>query len=166
MTNACFAGTSDEHLSLLEHLAPLQDRLSSVVVTTPQAVALSDALKCISFTRATALPVRGLVENMSGYVCPCCGEITNIFSTGGGASLAERENIPFLGSLPIDSDLVTLLDAASDSGTDGSSNNDVGEATGTTSGFPLLERYQKTQTWPLFKIIVQKAMDHATSESA
>ncbi|KAF8756588.1 Cytosolic Fe-S cluster assembly factor cfd1 [Rhizoctonia solani] len=105
-------GTSDEHLSLLEHLAPVHDRLSSVVVTTPQAVALADAIKGVSFTRAVNLPVLGVIENMSGYACPCCGEITNVFSKGGGKSMAEREKVHFLGSLPIDTQLVELLDSA------------------------------------------------------
>ncbi|CUA71701.1 Cytosolic Fe-S cluster assembly factor CFD1 [Rhizoctonia solani] len=105
-------GTSDEHLSLLEHLAPVHDRLSSVVVTTPQAVALADAIKGVSFTRAVNLPILGVIENMSGYACPCCGEITNVFSKGGGKSMAEREKVHFLGSLPIDTQLVELLDAA------------------------------------------------------
>ncbi|KAG8788884.1 cytosolic Fe-S cluster assembly factor cfd1 [Serendipita sp. 411] len=57
-------GTSDEHLSLLEHLAPYHDRLSSVLVTTPQVVALTDMEKCISFTRTVNLPIAGLIENM------------------------------------------------------------------------------------------------------
>ncbi|CAE7083277.1 unnamed protein product [Rhizoctonia solani] len=105
-------GTSDEHLSLLEHLAPVHDRLSAVVVTTPQAVALADAIKGVSFTRTVNLPVLGVIENMSGYACPCCGEITNVFSKGGGKSMAEREKVHFLGSLPIDTQLVELLDAA------------------------------------------------------
>ena len=78
------AGTSDEHLSLIEHMAPVHPRIAAVIVTTPQAVALLDAMKCLSFTRAVSLPVLGLIENMSGYVCPCCGEISNVFSTGGG----------------------------------------------------------------------------------
>jgi Mrp family chromosome partitioning ATPase len=72
--NHIISGTSDEHLSLLEHLAPVHDRLSAVVVTTPQAVALADAVKGVSFTRAVNLPVLGVIENMSGYACPCCGE--------------------------------------------------------------------------------------------
>src|ERR1700675_3073096 len=93
-------GTSDEHLSLLEHMSQVHSRLSAVIVTTPQAVALMDAMKCLSFTRAVNLPVLGLIENMSGYVCPCCGEISNVFSTGGGEEMARREGLPFLGSLP------------------------------------------------------------------
>ncbi|EED79636.1 predicted protein, partial [Postia placenta Mad-698-R] len=105
-------GTSDEHLSLVEHMAPVHSRISAVLVTTPQAVALLDAMKCLSFTRATSIPVLGLIENMSGYVCPCCGEISNVFSTGGGEEMAKREGLRFLGSLPVDTELVSLLDAA------------------------------------------------------
>ena len=93
-------GTSDEHISLIEHLTPAHPRLSGIVVTTPQAVALLDAMKCVSFTRTVSLPLLGVIENMSGYACPCCGEITNVFSTGGGESMAKKENVPFLGTLP------------------------------------------------------------------
>lgn len=124
-------GTSDEHISLLEHLAPLQSRLSAVIVTTPQAVALLDAMKCLSFTRAVNLPVLGLIENMSGYVCPCCGEVSNVFSTGGGEEMAKREGIPFLGRLPIDPELVTVLDAAGD----------------------VMDKYQQTKSSTLFASI-------------
>jgi Mrp family chromosome partitioning ATPase len=91
----------------------VHDRLSAVIVTTPQAVALMDAMKSLSFTRAVKLPVLGIVENMSGYVCPCCGEISNVFSTGGGEELARREGVPFLGALPVDTELVSLLDGGS-----------------------------------------------------
>ncbi|KAI0784983.1 P-loop containing nucleoside triphosphate hydrolase protein [Abortiporus biennis] len=143
-------GTSDEHLSLLEHLAPVHSKLSAVIVTTPQAVALLDAMKCLSFTRATNLPVLGLIENMSGYVCPCCGEVSNVFSTGGGEEMAKREGLKFLGSLPVDTELVTLLDAAEG---DHSSNAGVDES---TTGFGLWERYQQTSTAPLFNKIVEK----------
>ena len=133
----------------------MHDRLSAVVVTTPQAVALADALKCVSFTKAVNLPVLGLIENMSGYVCPCCGEVSNVFSTGGGHSFAERESIPFLGALPIDTELVTLLDAAAE------------EAGGTEAGerrdeagvvFRVLERYQKTSSAKLFGPIVEEIL--------
>ena len=131
-------------------MAPVHARISAVIVTTPQAVALLDAMKCLSFTRATALPVLGLVENMSGYVCPCCGEISNVFSTGGGHEMARREGLQFLGSLPVDTDLVTLLDAA-DSGAAEASEADAGGET-----FDLLRRYQRTSTAPLFAKIVEE----------
>jgi len=94
----------------MEHLAPVHSRLSAVIVTTPQAVALMDAMKCLSFTRTVNLPVLGLIENMSGYVCPCCGEVSNVFSVGGGKEMARREGLTFLGSLPVDTELVGVLD--------------------------------------------------------
>lgn len=137
-------GTSDEHLSLLEHMAPVHSQLSSVIVTTPQAVALMDVMKCLSFTRTVNLPVWGLIENMSGYVCPCCGEISNVFSTGGGEDMARREGLPFLGSLPVDTELVTLLDASDPAQTDGA------------PGFRVLERYKSTPSAQIFESIVQK----------
>lgn len=115
-------GTSDEHISLLTHLHPLflpnPDRPpptfcptpTCVLITTPQTTALNDTLKSLSFTRKLALPVLGLVENMAGYVCPCCGEISDIFSKGGGEEMARKEEIGWLGRVPIDTKLVKLLD--------------------------------------------------------
>ncbi|KAG8904594.1 cytosolic Fe-S cluster assembly factor cfd1 [Tulasnella sp. 403] len=139
-------GTSDEHLSLMEHLAPLQNRLSSVIVTTPQAVALTDAMKGISFTRAVSLPVLGLVENLSGYVCPCCGEVSNVFSRGGGEELAKRENVRFLGRLPVDTELVDLLDG-------GSRSDEL------SGDFALVDRYRKTPSFNLFARIATQVVD-------
>ncbi|KAI0375134.1 P-loop containing nucleoside triphosphate hydrolase protein [Pilatotrama ljubarskyi] len=153
-------GTSDEHLSLVEHMAPVHDRISAVIVTTPQAVALLDAMKCLSFTRATSIPVLGLIENMSGYVCPCCGEISNVFSTGGGEEMARREGLTFLGSLPIDTELVTLLDAAEVERPGESAELPDG---GSRRSFGLLERYEKTPTAPLFKKIVEKILERLLS---
>lgn len=147
----------------MEHLAPLQaqKRLSCVIVTTPQTVALADAQKCLSFTRTVELPVLGLVENMSGYVCPCCGEISNIFSTGGGAAMAEKEGLNFLGSLPVDTELVTLLDAAegAEDRLEGEEVNGNGESA-SASAFPLLKKYMKTSSWSLFKEIANKALEN------
>ncbi|KAI0697599.1 P-loop containing nucleoside triphosphate hydrolase protein [Cytidiella melzeri] len=145
-------GTSDEHLSLIEHMTPVHSRVSAVVVTTPQAVALLDAMKCLSFTRAVSLPVLGLIENMSGYACPCCGEISNVFSTGGGEEMARREGIQFLGSLPVDTELVTLLDAAELPPLNNAGDDHVpSDAT-----FTLWQRYQKTPTLPLFTKMAQE----------
>ena len=106
-----------------------------------------DAMKCLSFTRAVDVPVLGLIENMSGYVCPCCGEISNLFSSGGGEDMARREGLTFLGRLPVDSELVTLLDAAN-------SGRDADRQDGScTDGFSLLLRYEKTSSGRLFKAI-------------
>ncbi|KAJ8083707.1 cytosolic Fe-S cluster assembly factor cfd1 [Marasmius tenuissimus] len=146
-------GTSDEHLSLLEHLAPVHSKLSAVIVTTPQAVALTDAMKCLSFARAVNLPILGLVENMSGYVCPCCGEVSNVFSTGGGEAMAQREGLTFLGSLPVDTELVTLLDASTSSDT--METSDVSAAEEGPS-FKLLRSYRATPSSRLFAGILTK----------
>lgn len=83
---------------------------------------------------------------MSGYACPCCGEITNVFSTGGGESMAKKENVPFLGTLPIDTELVTLLDAAE---TEQEENHE---------GFVLLHRYKATSSAKLFGPIVENIL--------
>ena len=146
----------------MEHLAPLHSRLSSVVVTTPQAVALSDAIKCISFTRTVSLPVLGVIENMSGYVCPCCGEVSNIFSTGGGEDLARREGLNFLGSMPVDTALVTLLDAAENPAK--STEEEAARTNGHTP-FDVLDRYFLTSSWPIFKEIASKVATLATGSS-
>ncbi|KAF8336970.1 MRP-like protein [Cantharellus anzutake] len=156
-------GTSDEHLSLMEHLAPLHPHLSSIIVTTPQAVALADALKCLSFTRNVNLPVLGLIENMSGYVCPCCGKVSNVFSTGGGEAMARRGSLNFLGALPIDTNLVSLLDheEADSSSTEEREINANAEPV----AFPLLERYKETDTFPLFQTMLERTLLRLTSAS-
>jgi len=114
-------------------------------------------MKCVSFTRAVNLPVLGLIENMSGYVCPCCGEVSNVFSTGGGEALAQREQLTFLGSLPVDTELVTLLDAAA-SDEVVSNSSPEGEGQTPRSSFSLLRRYQATSSAKLFEVILQKAL--------
>ena len=130
----------------MEHLAGVHERLSAVIVTTPQAVALMDVMKCLSFTRAVNLPVVGLVENMSGYACPCCGVVHNVFSTGGGEEMARKEEIGFLGSLPVDTELVSLLDGTPTSQTE----------------FAVLEGYKKTASAKLFEKIAAGVVDKLT----
>lgn len=137
-------GTSDEHLSLIEHLGPVHSKISSVIVTTPQAVALLDTMKCLSFTRAVNIPVLGLIENMSGYVCPCCGEVTNVFSTGGGQEMARRENLTFLGSLPVDTELVSVLDGST-----------TGDDAAHKTPFVMQSRYSGTSSSKLFQPMVK-----------
>eukprot|EP01132_Coremiostelium_polycephalum_P000870 gene870-1088_t len=94
-------GTSDEHISVTEHLLK-HNPDGAILVTTPQVVSISDVRREINFCRKMQLPIIGIVENMSGYVCPHCSECTNIFSSEGGRLLAEQCEIPFLGKLPID----------------------------------------------------------------
>ena len=180
------SGTSDEHLSVMEHLAPVHHKLSAVLVTTPQAVALTDMAKCLSFTRTVNLPVIGLIENMSGFVCPCCGEISNVFSTGGGEEMAKREGLRFLGALPVDTELVELLDASieaealAEHGADqqmvdaretanGKLENEAftnGQSEGSGTMFPLLKGYHKTSTFKLFEPIADKVISALAKEKA
>ncbi|ELR20625.1 Nucleotide binding protein 1like protein, putative [Acanthamoeba castellanii str. Neff] len=97
-------GTSDEHLTVLAALKATQDARpdGAVIVTTPQEVSLLTIRKELKFCKKMGLPVLGLVENMSGFVCPCCNEVTEIFKTGGGEALAREYGVPLLGRVPID----------------------------------------------------------------
>ncbi|MFA5074174.1 MAG: P-loop NTPase [Nitrospirota bacterium] len=100
-------GTGDEPLSLCQMI---DDADGAVVVTTPQEVAAADVRKSVNFCRALHLPVLGIIENMSGFVCPKCGEITDIFNEGGGRRMAEEFRVPFLGRIPIDPAVVKASD--------------------------------------------------------
>ena len=100
-------GTGDEPLSVAQ-LVPDAD--GAVVVTTPQNIALIDVRKCITFCRQLKLPVIGVVENMSGFVCPHCGERTELFKSGGGEEMAKDMNVPYLGAVPFDPDVVHAAD--------------------------------------------------------
>ena len=102
-------GTGDEPLSVAQLLQP--DKSSAIVVTTPQMVATIDVEKSITFCRQLGLPVSGIIENMSGFVCPHCGQEADIFSSGGGRRLAEKFGVPFLGAIPLDPDIVKSGDA-------------------------------------------------------
>jgi len=92
-------GTGDEPLSLCQLIQPLD---GAVIVTTPQRVAAVDVRKSISFCRQVHVPVLGVIENMSGFVCPKCGEITQILPAGGGKIIATDMKVPFLGAIPMD----------------------------------------------------------------
>ncbi|XP_040169723.1 cytosolic Fe-S cluster assembly factor NUBP2 homolog [Anopheles arabiensis] len=94
-------GTSDEHITVMECLKTVRTE-GAIIVTTPQEMALEDVRKEVTFCKKTGIPILGIVENMSGFVCPNCSECTNIFSSGGGHSLAELAKVPHLGTLPID----------------------------------------------------------------
>ncbi|XP_002163109.1 cytosolic Fe-S cluster assembly factor nubp1-A isoform X1 [Hydra vulgaris] len=96
-------GTSDEHLSLVQYLS--QANLDgAVIITTPQEVSILDVRKEINFCSKVKLPILGVVENMSGFVCPKCQTESQIFppTTGGGEALANELGLQFLGRLPLD----------------------------------------------------------------
>jgi Mrp family chromosome partitioning ATPase len=92
-------GTGDEPLSICQLINPID---GAVVVTTPQRVAAMDVRKSITFCAQVGMKVLGVVENMSGFVCPKCGEVTQILRSGGGSAMAKDMGVPFLGSIPID----------------------------------------------------------------
>ena len=100
-------GTGDEPLSIAQ-LLPKAD--GAIIVTTPQNVSVVDVRRCINFCHKLSLKVLGVVENMSGFVCPTCGTRIDIFHSGGGARMAADMNIPFLGSIPIDKAIVDACD--------------------------------------------------------
>jgi len=101
-------GTGDEPLSVIQLI---QDADGAVVVTTPQEIALIDVRKAVDFCRKLSLPVLGVIENMSGFVCPKCGETTDILGAGGGEDMAASVNVPFMGRIPIDPQIVETGDA-------------------------------------------------------
>jgi len=91
-------GTSDEPISIAQLLRPD----GTIVVTTPQDLALLDARKAIDMSRSLGIPVLGIVENMSGFTCPKCGKSIDLFKVGGGMRAAEELGVPFLGKIEID----------------------------------------------------------------
>ena len=95
-------GTGDEPLSILQLMPNIT---GVVIVTTPQDVALLDVRKSITMVKEMHVPILGIVENMSGFICPKCGHETKIFSEGGGKKASEEMDIPFLGSIPIDANI-------------------------------------------------------------
>ncbi|MDO8445783.1 MAG: iron-sulfur cluster carrier protein ApbC [Deltaproteobacteria bacterium] len=94
-------GTGDVQLTLVQKV-PLS---GAVIVTTPQDVALLDVVRGINMFRKVNVPILGIVENMSFFQCPHCGERTDIFSHGGGEAAAKKQEVPFLGELPIDPEI-------------------------------------------------------------
>jgi len=101
-------GTGDEPLSAAHVIGKVD---GAVIVTTPQEVALLDSRKSVTFARKLDIPVLGIVENMSGLVCPHCGETIDLFKTGGGEQAAKDMEATFLGRVPIDPQVVVQGDS-------------------------------------------------------
>ena len=124
-------GTGDEPLSVVQILKNVD---GSLIVSTPQDVALLDARKTIKFSQKMNVPVLGIIENMSTFVCPHCGKETNIFAGLGIEKAAKDFNLDILGNIPIDVDIVKTGD----------------------SGNSYLESFQDSQPAKEFRKIVQK----------
>jgi Mrp family chromosome partitioning ATPase len=162
-------GTSDEHISLVETLmknaAP--DQVSgAVVVTTPQAISVSDVRKEINFCKKTGIEILGVVENMAGFVCPNCAECTNVFSKGGGEVMAKDFSVPFLGSVPIDPAFIALIEEGKRpsypegtviAGQEVSKQSDMPE----NDNGSLVEKYQDCSLFTVFDNIVGQLVANA-----
>lgn len=99
----CPPGTGDEPLAALQTLGK---EAHAVIVTTPQGVAVDDVRRSVTFCRQMGNPILGIVENMSGFVCPTCNTTHDIFNSGGGEALAKEMGVPFLGRIPMDPEVV------------------------------------------------------------
>uniref|UniRef100_A0A182RMQ8 Cytosolic Fe-S cluster assembly factor NUBP1 homolog n=1 Tax=Anopheles funestus TaxID=62324 RepID=A0A182RMQ8_ANOFN len=109
-------GTSDEHLSATTFLKGTDGSWGAILVTTPQEVALLDVRKEISFCKKLAIPVVGVIENMTAFVCPKCTTETRIFParTGGAEQMCTEMEVPYLGQLPLDPRLTKCCDEGKD----------------------------------------------------
>jgi ATP-binding protein involved in chromosome partitioning len=99
-------GTGDEPLTVAQTISDAK----AVIVTTPQEVALADVRKSINFCKTVKMEIFGLLENMSGFSCPHCNEMIDLFGSGGGEKTARQMGIPFLGKIPFDPRMVTCGD--------------------------------------------------------
>ena len=99
-------GTGDEPLSVVQTIKDAK----AIIVTTPQEVALADIRKSINFCKTVKMEIFGLIENMSGFACPHCGEKIDLFGSGGGERTADAMGVTFLGKIPFDLNVVACGD--------------------------------------------------------
>jgi Mrp family chromosome partitioning ATPase len=133
-------GTGDEPMAVAELIEGAD---GAVLVTTPQDISVQDVRRSVVFCRQVALPVLGVVENMSALVCPHCGETVHLFGRDGGRAMADSMHVPFLGSIPIDPAVVTSGD----------------------SGKPIVQQYPQSQSAQAFFAIVDKMPGVAESSA-
>ena len=96
-------GTGDEPLSVCQLISDIN---GAVIVTTPQDVAILDSRKSVQFAKELKIPVIGIIENMSGFLCPHCQKEIDLFGIGGGEKAANNLEVPFLGRIPIELEVV------------------------------------------------------------
>ncbi len=126
-------GTGDEPLSVVQII---KNPAGAVVVTTPQDLSVSDVRRSITFCEKVKLPVLGVIENMSGFICPHCHKKTNIFKAGGGETMAKDMKVNFLGQIPLEPDIVTASD----------------------EGRPYIYFYNKSETAKKIDVIIQNLL--------
>jgi len=133
-------GTGDEPLSVAQTIPSAK----AIIVTTPQEVSLADIRKSINFCRTVKMAIFGLIENMSGFVCPHCGESVDLFGTGGGFRTAAAMNVPFLGRIPFDPKMVECGDA----------------------GESYMEKYSDSEVTQVYNEIVGKIMEGSQAKAS
>ena len=126
-------GTGDEPLTVAQNIPDAR----AIIVTMPQEICLGDVRKSINFCKTVKMEVFGLIENMSGFVCPHCGKPVDLFGTGGGFRTAMAMNIPFLGRIPLDPKMVQCADA----------------------GESYMEKYPDSEVTKAYNQIVEKIME-------
>jgi ATP-binding protein involved in chromosome partitioning len=134
-------GTGDEPLAIAQLI---ENADGAIVVTTPQELAVQDVRRCIVFCRHLNLPVVGVIENMSGLVCPRCGEHISVFGTGGGRAMAEEMKVPYLGAIPIEPEVVASGD----------------------SGRPIVQAHPHSETAKAFGRIVRSLLEPELDSTA
>ncbi|HID98419.1 MAG TPA: ATP-binding protein [Thermodesulfobacteriaceae bacterium] len=126
-------GTGDEQMTIAQTIPDAY----AIIVTTPQEVSILDVKKSISFCKHVNMPILGIIENMSGMICPHCGKAIDVFKKGGGQKMSEELGLPFLGRIPVDPRIVTTGDA----------------------GQPILAKYPNSQTAEAFEKVVRNAIN-------
>ena len=124
-------GTGDEALTIAQSAPNIR---GTVIVTSPQDVSTLDSLKAISFSRDLGVEVLGVIENMSGFICPHCHEEVDLFGKGGGELIAKEMDVPYLGSIPFDCVIRQSCD----------------------DGWPFMSKNEKDSTWNAFNQIIEK----------
>jgi ATP-binding protein involved in chromosome partitioning len=135
------SGTGDEALSIIQ-LAP--HIRGAVIVTTPQEVSVLDVSKAVRFVEMMDIPVLGIIENMSGMLCPKCKEPIDLFGKGGGKKAAEQLKVPFLGSIPIDPEIVRASD----------------------EGRPYILRHSESSAWEAINEIMENLLERIKEAEA
>ncbi|VDK48399.1 unnamed protein product [Anisakis simplex] len=109
-------GTSDEHISIVQFLLQVGTLDGAILVTTPQEVSLLDVRKEVNFCRKTNVPIVGVLENMSQFVCPCCSTVSNLFpaTTGGAASMCDELGLRLIDAMPLDPRMAECSDRGED----------------------------------------------------
>lgn len=173
--DATMAATAEaqqsQNQSRLPHLA------GAVLVTTPQAVATSDVRKELSFCAKTRTRVVGVVENMSGFVCPHCADCSDVFGKGGGEAMANDWEVPFLGGIPLDPQFGALIEegklpiypkGSKIEGVDLSESVESIDGSGSNEALSksLAAKYLHCSLWPLFDAVASKVITSVEGSSA